>query len=932
MTSTTHERDASTRPPLTTDVPALSRWQLEWACFAAIALCALLLRMPLAGIPLDRDEGGYAYIAQAWTHGGMPYDDAFERQPPGIYAMYALIQRALGTTPSAIHWGLQLYTLGTLALIFLLARRLSSSTAGLAAAAFAAFMTTAPSVLGNAATVEVFLILPLTAVILAAYHAAARQSLTWAFFTGVLAGVGVIFTLTALSTVVFSLIFVIWQVRRRWLAAPALLLGLLLVPALVAASLAVAHGSWDAVAVATRRGTFAAASARLAEQSADGVWQTLGHAVGSFWPVLLLALIQVIAECSAVVLGPGTAGAPSRQANTLWMLAWLGASAVGLVAGGASAPHGYLHLIPPLAVLAGMAVDLLDRGPLRHAIAVGLVVASIGIGVLSDAWYYLPGDAGAKSLRLYANPAFAASPAVGAFIAEHSGSQDSVFILGSEPEILVAAVRRSATRYIYVYPLTGPSPDARQRQIEALKEVQRSAPHLIVTVFLPSSFAATTGTPADIFDGTQDMINASYRLTAVLGQPSSGEPPPLVQGAEAEQAWLVSPAWYGAPTWCALAVWERVAPVDAATRAAAEAKSRAGMALDKQGDTAAAIADYREAIRLDPSLGAAHNNLAAALAKSNQVDEAIAQYEEAIRLAPLRAEPHWNLAGLLHDNGRLPEAIDQLRAALRFNPKAEMRYRLATVYAQTGNIAEAQAELEQVLREHPDSSGAQARMAWLLATGDRRRACATARVPSSSPRTPRSAPSRRDANVLNSLAAAYAEVGRYADDAAVVGGRPSRWPPHGRRRSATRSPRAWPATATASRCATVPERPRRDVRTARAARCRLGRLRRRLPVRHAPATPRSPAIPLERDEGEYAYIAQQWLQGALPYRDSFDQKPPGVARHVRADRVARRHDAGGDSLGDAAVYAGHTRRAFPSRSASRAHRPAGWPPPPSPRS
>ena len=36
------------------------------------------------------------------------------------------------------------------------------------------------------------------------------------------------------------------------------------------------------------------------------------------------------------------------------------------------------------------------------------------------------------------------------------------------------------------------------------------------------------------------------------------------------------------------------------------------------------------------------------------------------------------------------------------------------------------------------------------------------------------------------------------------------------------------------------------------------------------------AVPLERDEGEYAYIAQRMLAAELPYRDAFDQKPPGV--------------------------------------------------------
>jgi hypothetical protein len=41
--------------------------------------------------------------------------------------------------------------------------------------------------------------------------------------------------------------------------------------------------------------------------------------------------------------------------------------------------------------------------------------------------------------------------------------------------------------------------------------------------------------------------------------------------------------------------------------------------------------------------------------------------------------------------------------------------------------------------------------------------------------------------------------------------------------------------------------------------------------------------PLDRDEGAYALIAQQWSRGAMPYRDYFDHKPPVVYVAYRAD-------------------------------------------------
>jgi len=422
-------------------------------------------------------------------------------------------------------------------------------------------------------------------------------------------------------------------------------------------------------------------------------------------------------------------------------------------------------------VLAGMGVsrlaDRLSAQLIRRAVAACLVIVPIGIGIVSNSWYYLPGDADAKSERLYLERLFAQSPAVGTFLAEQSTPEDPVFVLGSEPQILYYATRPSATRYIVVYPLMGPFPDVRQRQLDVMDAVQRAAPRFIVTVFLPSSFSAGPGTPSDIFGGTLDLINRSYRLAAVVGADPTGAADPVVSGEQADAAWLVAPVWYGGPSWCTLAVWERVPSVADADRAAAEAESAAGVALAAKGDTEGAIAHYRDAIRLDPNFGAAHNNLAATFAKAGRLEDAIAQYVEAIRLSPLRAEPHWNLGGVLQAAGRLQEAVPHLRAAVFFNPQAEMRYRLAIAYAQAGQAGEAQIELEQVLREHPDSNAAEAKLAWLLATANDARLRSGRRAvqlaEDAAQRT-----QHGDANVLNSLAAAYAEVGRYSEAANVA--------------------------------------------------------------------------------------------------------------------------------------------------------------------
>ena len=80
-----------------------------------------------------------------------------------------------------------------------------------------------------------------------------------------------------------------------------------------------------------------------------------------------------------------------------------------------------------------------------------------------------------------------------------------------------------------------------------------------------------------------------------------------------------------------------------------------------------AIAQYREALRLDPKLAEAHNGLGAALATAGHADEAMAEYEKALELKPL-ASAHLNIALLLIKRGQIAEARRQLETALSVDP------------------------------------------------------------------------------------------------------------------------------------------------------------------------------------------------------------------------------------------------------------------------
>src|SRR5437762_10662226 len=110
--------------------------RVAWSVLAfAVFSLTLAIRIRLLGIPLERDEGEYAYAGQLMLQGIPPYELAYNMKFPGTYAAYALLMSIFGQTIHAIHLGLLLLNAATIALIFLMGRRLIDSMAAIAAAA-----------------------------------------------------------------------------------------------------------------------------------------------------------------------------------------------------------------------------------------------------------------------------------------------------------------------------------------------------------------------------------------------------------------------------------------------------------------------------------------------------------------------------------------------------------------------------------------------------------------------------------------------------------------------------------------------------------------------------------------------------------------------------------------------------------------------------
>ena len=79
-----------------------------------------VIRIHLLDVPLERDDGEYAYAGQLILQGVPPYSLVYNMKLPGIYAAYSLILAVFGQTHIAIHSGLLVINIATVFLVFLL--------------------------------------------------------------------------------------------------------------------------------------------------------------------------------------------------------------------------------------------------------------------------------------------------------------------------------------------------------------------------------------------------------------------------------------------------------------------------------------------------------------------------------------------------------------------------------------------------------------------------------------------------------------------------------------------------------------------------------------------------------------------------------------------------------------------------------------------
>jgi tetratricopeptide (TPR) repeat protein len=175
-----------------------------------------------------------------------------------------------------------------------------------------------------------------------------------------------------------------------------------------------------------------------------------------------------------------------------------------------------------------------------------------------------------------------------------------------------------------------------------------------------------------------------------------------------------------------------------------------------------AIAHFQTAIRLAPDNPDAHFNLASAWNTKGDFAAAACEYAEACRLHPADLEARSGLGLALLSQGKPGEALPQFQEVLRAKPDPQAHYYVALMLEGQGQAAEAVSHYREAIRLNPSSPTYLNNLAWLFAANSdpavRNGAAAVELAERACALT-----AHKEPFMLGTLAAAYAEAGRFPD-------------------------------------------------------------------------------------------------------------------------------------------------------------------------
>ena len=492
-----------------------------------VIIAVSVIRWRFIPIPLERDEGEYAYFGQLILNGIAPYKEAYNMKLPGIYYMYAFIMAIFGESHKGIHTGLLVMNAATMLLFFQAFKKFFNPMTGLLTAGFYGLMAMSYHVYGSAAHATHFAVFFIAVALFFLARYEEKKSILYAALTGAALGMAFLMKQQAVYFILFGgLVFVFFRflektrdIRKAVIHTLSFSTAVFL-PYLLVVLIMYSTGTFD---------RFWFWTVQYASQYATGVTWELGKKYLSqnfplFYPENLW--ISILAMAGVLALLFTKYSLKQKVLAVAFTVFGILATTPGLY----FRQHYFIVLLPAVALLAGITLDAAGRmladaskaKMIRWALPFLVMVLLFGKAISGDKEYYAPKNPVALCKAMYGGNPFVESVEIAKYIKANSSETDRIAVLGSEPQIEFYADRKSATGHIYMYGLMEIHEYNLKMQEEVISEIEKNKPLYIVFCNVSFSWLEKSKSPRRIFEWWEKYSVANYHLVGLVDIPVRG--------------------------------------------------------------------------------------------------------------------------------------------------------------------------------------------------------------------------------------------------------------------------------------------------------------------------------------------------------------------------------------------------------------------------
>jgi len=504
----------------------LGRYGLVLVIMGVLAFTAGI-RLRLLEMPLERDEGEYAYAGQLILQGIPPYDQVYNMKYPGIYAAYAVLLAIFGQSIEGIRLGMIFVNAAAVILVFFLAKRLLGKLSALAAAVGFAVLSQLASLQGPSGNAEHFVILAVMGGMLLLLRSEENDGKLMLPAGAIILGAAFVTKQHGVIFAIFGFLYIMSRelirrprnAKRIFLKSFLFLIGAMLPLAIIClvfwrAGIFDKFWFW----------TFEYSRAYLSHRTWQMGWLLLSKHVVSIYESAQLAWIIAAAGLLALPLN-------KRLRGQMWFIVgFLVFSCLAICPGLYFRPHYFILLLPGAALLIGISAGTLyeiilgQRKPIIAAGAAGILVAGMAVHTAyQQRDYFFKLSPNMVSRMTYGMNPFPESVEIARYIKKNSTKDDRIAVVGSEPQIYFYSQRRAATGYIYTYPLMELHELAPKMQLEMIKEIETAKPKYLVFVNTRASWLIKDQSKGTIFSWFANYQQENYTLVGVVQMISMGE-------------------------------------------------------------------------------------------------------------------------------------------------------------------------------------------------------------------------------------------------------------------------------------------------------------------------------------------------------------------------------------------------------------------------